>query len=68
MEAFLWIEQRYYHDIRVDLSDLKKKKFRSDNGTDGEKENSNQPSSDGRMSLGPNLKENKVYQKIKAQT
>lgn len=23
MEAFLWIEQRYYHDLEVDLSNTK---------------------------------------------
>ena len=68
MEAFLWIEQRYYHDIKIDLSDLETKKFREKNKNIEKDQIENPPAIDGRMTLGPNLLENRVYQKIKAQT
>ena len=58
MEAFLYIQSRYYHDIEINLDQV------VENGahSDGNK------LSNGIMTLGPRLKENKIYQEIKKNT
>lgn len=60
MEVFLYIESRYYHDIEINLDDFDKEEGRSDN-------NKNELSN-GVMTLGPKLLENKIYQEIKKNT
>lgn len=50
MEALLYIESRYYHDIKVNLGNLDKKIVKKGDLT-----------LDGLITFGPNLAQNKIY-------
>lgn len=56
MEAFLFIESRYYHEISINLDSIDHKKLDESDKRDG------------LISFGPNLADNKIYQLIKNST